>query len=42
MGGCIGRTNGITGIRTAGSLMFLDNIINDVLGEEFSGKKIIS
>ena len=30
----------MTGIRTAGSLMFLDNNYNGGLGEEFSKKKI--
>ena len=32
---------GITGIRTAGSFMFLDKNNNDGLGEKFSRKKII-
>ena len=36
-GGCRGRA-GITGVRTAGSVMFLDNNKNDGLGED---KKII-
>ena len=35
-----GRT-GITGIRTAGSVIFPNNNYNDGLGEEFSRKKII-
>ena len=39
-GGCRGR-KGITGIRTAGSLMYLGNNNNDGLGEEFTRKKKI-
>ena len=34
-----GEKGGITGVRTAGSLMFLDKQSNDGLGEEFSRRK---
>ena len=39
--GFCGRKIGITGVRTACSLMFLDNENNDDLEEEFIRRKII-
>ena len=41
-GGFWGKIRGITGVRTAGSLIFLGNNNNDGLGEEFSRIALIA